>query len=252
MSVKLFYTKNGNGLAYLLLYALMLTSCGTQKNIVYLQDTGNNVSTKIENYQGISIQSGDVLSIVVSSKTPELATPFNPNVPQYRMELFEIDERVTAHSDNHPFFLDYDVNTEGEIDFPIFGKLKVAGLTKEQLSTFIKDKLIVENYINDPIVSVKFVNFRIFIAGEVSSPGMYKITDDRISLLEALAMAGDLTIYGKRDNIKVIREKNGERKIYTVNLTKAEMFNSPAYYLQQNDYIYVEPNKYRTNDARRK
>ena len=247
MSVKLFYTKNGNGLAYLLLYALMLTSCGTQKNIVYLQDTGNNVSTKIENYQGISIQSGDVLSIVVSSKTPELAVPFNPTVLQDR-----IDEEKTVSGANRQFFLDYNVSNEGEIDFPTFGKIKVAGITKEQLSTFIKDKLIAENYINDPIVNVQFVNFRIYIAGEVSNPGMYKITNDRISLLEALAMAGDLTIYGKRDNIKVIREKNGERKIYTVNLTKAEMFNSPAYYLQQNDYIYVEPNKYRTNDARRK
>lgn len=239
-------TKKNNTLIYLLSFMIMLNSCGLQKEIVYLQDTNNSESAKIANYQGISIQSDDILSIVVYSKTPELTIPFNPTVTQYKLD------GETPLTINRQFFLNYTVSKEGEIDFPTFGKLKVAGLTKEQLSTLIKDKLISENYINDPIVSVQFMNFRIYIAGEVVTPGMYEITNDRISLLEALTMAGDLTIYGKRDNVKIIREKNGERKIYTVNLTTAELFNSPAYYLQQNDYIYVEPNKYRTRDARRK
>jgi polysaccharide export outer membrane protein len=117
------------------------------------------------------------------------------------------------------------------------------------LEQFIKEKIITEEYIKDPIVTVQFMNFRIIVNGEVSSPGTYEIKGDHITLFEAISMAGDLTIYGKRDNVKVVREKNGERTVYHVDLRTANIFDSPVYYLQQNDIIYVTPSKYRSNQA---
>jgi polysaccharide export outer membrane protein len=194
----------------------------------------------------VKIQPYDVLSIIVYSKTPELAEPFNLSI------VHSITIGGTQLTTNQQNKFGYIVDKDGEIDFPMLGKLKVAGLTREELVMFIKNKLITENYINDAIVTVQFFNFRIFIAGEVANPGMYEITNDRITLIEALTMAGDLTIHGRRDNVKIIREKNGERKFFVVNLTTSELFNSPAYYLQQNDYIYVEPNNHRIKDANRR
>jgi polysaccharide export outer membrane protein len=123
------------------------------------------------------------------------------------------------------------------------GEIYAEGQTKEQFAELIKNKLIDENYINNPIVTVQPINLNIYITGEVRKPGAYEITKSHITLLEAIAMAGDLTIYGKRNNVKVIREKNGERKIYNIDLRSSELFNSPAYYLQQNDFIYIEPIK---------
>ena len=231
---------------YLFLSAVLLLSCGTYEKTVYLQDAGKETVTKISNYSGISIQPQDMLAIVVYSKTPELALPFNLTTMSY----LSLEEK--SLSVNQQDISGYVVDKNGEIDFPTLGKLKVEGLTREELATLIKNKLISENYINDPIVRVQFLNFRIFIGGEVVKPGMYEVTNDRITLLEAITMAGDLTIHGKRDNIKIIREKNGERKIYVVDLTKADLFNSPAYYLQQNDYIYVEPNQNKIKNANRR
>jgi polysaccharide export outer membrane protein len=230
----------------LLLCVILLSSCGTYEKTVYLQDANKETVTKIVDYSGISIQPQDKLAIIVYSKTLELALPFNLTTISY---LFVNEKPLSINQQN---ISGYIVDKDGEIDFSILGKLKVAGLTREELVLFIKNKLVSENYISDPIVTVQFLNFRIFIGGEVANPGMYEITNDRITLLEAITMAGDLTIYGKRDNVKIIREKNGERKIYVVDLRKAELFNSPAYYLQQNDYIYVEPNNQKIKDARRR
>lgn len=211
-----------------------------------MQNAHKETAAKINNYEGVKIQPQDILSIVVYSKTPELAEPFN------LATVHSITMGETNLMAKQPNTSGYTVDKNGEIDFPTLGKLSIAGLTREDVSEFIKNKLIAEDYINDPIVMVQFLNFRIFVAGEVANPGMYEVTNDRITILEALAMAGDLTIHGKRNNVKIIREKNGERKIYTVDLLTAELFNSPAYYLQQNDYIYVEPNNQRIKDANRK
>jgi len=237
-----------NLLRCLVLCAVVLTSCASHKKTVYLQDANMDMAVKIDNYEGIKIQPQDVLSITIYSKTPELADPFNLISVRYQT-IGDIEIPLVTNQQN---MVGYVVDKEGNIDFPMFGKIRVAGLTREELITFIKDKLIAENYINDPIVSVKFLNFRIFISGEIANPGVYEVTNDRITLLEALTMAGDLTIYGRRDNIRIIREKNGERKIYVVDLRTAALFNSPAYYLQQNDYIYVEPNNHRIKDANRR
>ena len=232
----------------LLLSVIVLTSCAARKNMVYLQDTKGGAVTKTDNYSGVNIQPQDMLSIVVHSKTQELAEPFNLAMVHY-LTIGEKGKPMVLNQQNKSGYV---VDKNGEIDFPTLGKLHAAGLTREELTTFIKNKLIAEDYINDPIVVVQFLNFRIFIAGEVAKPGMYEVTNDRITILEAITIAGDLTVYGKRNTVKIVREKNGERKIYTVDLTSSELFNSPAYYLQQNDYIYVEPNNHRIKDANRR
>ena len=139
--------------------------------------------------------------------------------------------------------LGYLVDKNGEIDFPILGKLQVAGLTRLELTELIKQKLIDEDLIKDPIVTVQFLNFKVSVMGEVSRPGSFTINSDRITLLEALSMAGDLTIYGRRDRVAVIRETDGKRTILFHDLRSSDIFLSPCYYLQQNDIVYVEPNK---------
>jgi polysaccharide export outer membrane protein len=202
-----------------------------------MQDLSN--MSKQAKVPELTVQPQDMLSIVVSSKDSELALPFNlPVVYQAIGESFG-QQRL----------LSYTVNRDGDIDFPILGKLHIEGLTRNQLEQFIKEKIASESYIKDPVVTVQFMNFRITVNGEVARPGAYEIKNDHITLFEALSMAGDLTIYGKRDNVKVIREKNGERTVYEVDLRAANIFDSPVYYLQQNDIIYVMPNKYRSNQT---
>jgi polysaccharide export outer membrane protein len=199
----------------------------------------SNRFAKISETPEIIIQPQDMLFIVVSSKEPELATPFNLPMVSYQGAGEYSQQRL----------LGYIVDKKGNIDFPILGILHVGGLTRDQLTQFIKEKIIAEGYIKDPVVTIQYMNFRIIVNGEVVRPGTYEIKNDHITLLEALSMAGDLTIYGRRDNVKVIREKHGERKVYEVDLRTANIFDSPAYYLQQNDIIYVTPNKYRSNQT---
>jgi polysaccharide export outer membrane protein len=165
-----------------------------------------------------------------------LAIPFNLNAVSYSSEGGGV-----LSSPDQTQELYYTVKKNGNIELPVLGEIHVEGLTKEQLSNHIKEKLIEENYINKPVVIVQFINMNVYITGEVANPGVYKITKNYLTVLEAIAMAGDLTAYGKRNSVKVIRESNGERIIYSLDLLSAELFNSPAYYLQQNDYIYVEP-----------
>jgi polysaccharide export outer membrane protein len=218
-------------------------SCNTPKKIVYWQDYADGLSDKIEPNAGIVIQPKDMLSIVVSSKTPELAAPFNLPVASYQAG----SEMMSSAGNSR--LLGYIVDNDGNIDFPTLGKLKVAGLTRWQLSEMVKAKLIDDGQIKDPIVTTEFMNFRISVMGEVGSPNTYNISGDRVTLLEALSMAGDLTIQGRRDNVSVIREKDNVRTLYRVDLRSKKLFDSPVFYLQQNDIVYVEPNKVRTGQS---
>ncbi|MDR3246371.1 MAG: polysaccharide biosynthesis/export family protein [Prevotellaceae bacterium] len=227
----------------LLLLCLLLFSCNTSKKIVYLQDSVDGVPEKTEPNLGIVIQPKDMLSIVVSSKTPELAAQFNLPLASY-----QAGSEITSSGSNSRL-LGYVVDNEGNIDFPTLGKLKVAGFTRWQLSGMIKQKLIDDGQLKDPIITIEFMNFRVSVIGEVGSPGTYNVTGDRVTLFEALSLAGDLTIHGKRDNVSVIREKNNERTAYKVDLRTKNLFNSPVYYLQQNDIVYVEPNKVRAGQS---
>jgi polysaccharide export outer membrane protein len=136
----------------------------------------------------------------------------------------------------------YVVDEQGFIDFPVLGKLSVAGKTRWEVAEMVKDKLLQDGYLTDAVVSVEFLNFKVSVLGEVQSPGTFVIEGDKVTVLQAISLARDLTIFGRRDNVSVIREQNGHRTIYEINLTDVDLFKSPAYYLQQNDIIYIQPN----------
>jgi len=138
----------------------------------------------------------------------------------------------------------------GDVDFPVIGKIHLAGMTREEAAEYVKQELISNNLIKDPVVTVEFMNLTISVMGEVNKPGRYNIDKDQITIFDALSMAGDLTIYGLREHVTVMRQVDGEQKIYELNLTSArDVLSSPVFYLQQNDFIYVEPNKMRANQA---
>lgn len=213
---------------------VLCTSCASSKKVVYLQDVVPLKQQVIEQKYEVYIHNDDLLAIMVNSKNPELALPFNMPMVTYQLG---------SQSAPQQRVLGYLVDTNGDIDFPILGKLHVAGLTRLQLTDLIKQRLIEEDLIKDPIVTVQFLNYKVAVMGEVNRPGSFNISGDRITLLEVLSMAGDLTIYGRRDRVAVIREKDGKRTILFHDLRSADIFNSPCYYLQQNDIVYVEPNK---------
>jgi len=214
---------------------ILAVSCSTYKKINYIQDakTGDPMSMAIN--QGIKIQPKDMMSIVVSSHNPDLARMFNLPVTSYQAG----SEIVTASTQR---LLGYVVDNEGNIDFPVLGTIHVGGLTRWEVSKFIKERLISQELLSDPIVTVEFMNFKVSVMGEVCSPGTFSINGDKITILEALSLAHDLTIYGRRDRVFVIREQDEERNIYQLDLRSVDLFNSPAYYLRQNDVVYVEPN----------
>lgn len=221
---------------FFLLGLVFFTSCASTKDVVYLQDVVPLKQQKVEvNYEAI-VHKDDLLSIAINSKNPELAMPFNMPLVSYQLGTAGTPYGLQR-------VLGYLVDVNGEIDFPILGKLKVEGLTRSQLTEMIKNRLITEDLIKDPVVTVTFQNFKISVMGEVARPGSFSISGDRITLLEALSMAGDLTIYGKRDRVAVIRESGGKRTILFHDLRSADLFLSPCYYLQQNDIVYVEPNR---------
>jgi len=220
-----------------ILLCCVLASCRTQEKIVYFQDAVDRATENIPVYQGIVIQPKDIISIVVSSKIPELALSYNLPLHSY------IAGSTSTSSSYSQRLLGYLVDAEGYIDFPGLGKLKVAGMTRDQLSEMIKKNLIDEGLINDPIVNTEFMNFKISVFGEVANPGTFDIQDDKITIFDAIGRAGDLTIYGKRDDVLVQREQNGVVTYYRLDLRSTAIIHSPAFYLQQNDVIYVTPNK---------
>ena len=143
----------------------------------------------------------------------------------------------------------YTIDSEGNIDFPVLGKLHVAGLTKQEVATLVKQRLVDSDQVKNPVVTVEFANLAFSVLGEVSSPGKYAITRNRTTLLDAISMAGDLTITGLRDSVYVIREADGKRLAYTVDLRSKDVFTSPVYYVKQNDVIYVRPNAMRAGQS---
>ena len=216
----------------------------TYQQIDYLQDISQNASLDMKENTGIVIQPQDQLSIVVSSRNPELSAALNKPTATY-----QAGSEIASTNAGYQRLLGYVVDNDGDIEFPMLGILHVAGLTRWELQDLIKEKVISEGILLDPIVTVEFMNFRISVMGEVANPGTYSVTGDKITLLGALALAHDLTIFGRRDNVTVIREQNGQRSIYKVDLRKSSMFDSPAYYLQQNDVVYVYPNSVRAGQS---
>lgn len=213
---------------------LLAASCTSIKEVAYLQDV-QQMSVKEIETKDVKITVDDLLSIAVSCSNPDLAIPFNLPMISYQLG--------TTVGGGQQRILGYLVNADGTIDFPILGTLQVKGLTRKALTELIKTKLMEGGYIKDPVVTIQFQNFKISVMGEVTRPGSFTINSDRITIFEALSMAGDLTIYGCRDKVMVIREENGKRLMVCNDLRSKEIFNSPTYYLQQNDVVYVEPNK---------
>lgn len=223
-----------NKITALCLLLLCLASCKSPKDVVYLQDIVPLKQEDIEQRFEVYIHEDDLLAIMVNSKDPELALPFNMPLVTY-----EVGKGTTGQQR----VLGYLVDVNGDIDFPVLGRLHVAGLSRLQLKEMIRQKLIEEDLIKDPVVTVQFLNYKVSVMGEVARPGSFTIEGDRVTLLEALSMAGDLTIYGRRDRVAVIREKGGKRTVLFHDLRSSDIFASPCYYLQQNDIVYVEPNR---------
>lgn len=217
--------------------ALLVSSCASTKDIVYFQNKMVNSPEKIDKHAGIVVQPKDMISIVVSSRNPELVAMFNLPVVSYQAG----GELIAAGGYNQRL-MGYVVDEQGFIDFPVLGKLSVAGKTRWEVAEMVKDKLLQDGYLTDAVVTVEFLNFKVSVLGEVQSPGTFVIEGDKVTVLQAISLARDLTIFGRRDNVSVIREQNGHRTIYEINLTDVDLFKSPAYYLQQNDIIYIQPN----------
>lgn len=221
-------------------FVALMTSCVGTKDVQYVQDmTPNSVEFAKVN-PGLQIEPDDLLSIVVTTKNPELGTEFNMQPGMMSMKT-EGSGGMSSSSTVNKRELGYRVDNEGDIVFPVLGTLHVAGLTRRELESMIKQRITKEGLLKDFSVSVSFLNSKISILGDVGSPGNYDFKEDKYTLLQALADAGDLNMTAERE-IYVIREKGGERKLYAVDLRSKELFNSPVYYLQQNDIIYVLPN----------
>ena len=217
-----------------LLLSVMLFSCSSTKKITYMQGVPDGAVFN-DTEQILRVQTGDKISIVVKSKDPQLSELFNLSVASSRIGS-------TSSSSSQQLSC-YSVPSDGCIDVPVLGKVKVVGMTREQIAETIKQSLISQNLVKDPIVTVEFENLHFSVLGEVNTPGQYSIDHDKITLLEALSKAGDLTIYGRRDNVMVVRQQAGQRQVYRVDLTDAtSLANSPVAYLQQNDIVYVDPN----------
>ena len=229
----------------LLAALLLLAGCKTPENVIYFQDLENGSDIKVPTMQEILVEPGDKISIVVNSKDAELADMFNLSIVSHRVGY----TRETSLSTNQQVSC-YTVDSKGNIDFPVIGDIQVAGLNREAIATLVKETLAERGLLNDAVVTVEFANLCISILGEVSKPGRYNIERDHVTLIDAISMAGDLTINGMRENVLVIRETDAGQKAYRVDLTSAEsLSNSPAYFIQQNDVVYVVPNDMRIRQS---
>ena len=230
---------------FFLLLVVTFASCSSYKDVPYIQnpEVVNRYKGELPMYDA-KIMPKDLLSITVNTTDPEAAAPFNLTM-QTQLNV-EYSRRSVTTS---PTLQQYLVNNEGTIDFPVVGRLKVGGLTKNQTEDLIREKLV--PYLKEtPIVTVRMANYKIAVLGEVARPGSFTVSNEKINVLEALAMAGDMTVYGVRNDVKLIREDaQGHRQIISLDLTDSNFILSPYYYLNQNDIIYVTPNKTKAKNS---
>ena len=231
----------------MVIVCLLLASCAGPKRLAYLQTLG----TSVEEKPGHGIPTGqyesrikpkDLLSISVVTSEPEASRNYNLLVPQIT--------DLTNNIYSMPMMQLYLVDNDGCIDFPILGRINVAGITRKELETHIQKGLEPAFSKERPIITIRITNYSVNILGEVSRPGKYLSTNDRLTIFEALAMAGDLTIYGRRNNVKVLREyADGSKAIFCINLNDKNLVDSKLYFLEQNDVVYVEPNQSRSKSS---
>ena len=206
-----------------------------------MKDATNEKTTELRTSES-KIFPNDLLTIVVNTNTPEASFAFNlPLTPNQVIGNSTLNTAISLQS--------YLVSNEGTIDFPVIGKIFVAGKTKTEVEELIKNKIYPQYITEVPIINIRFVNFSISVLGEVSRPGSFPIPNEKVNIFEALAMAGDMTIYGKRDNVLLLRENNGVKETVRLNIQDKNITSSPYYYLQQNDILYIEPNKPKANSA---
>lgn len=234
------------------LFAVWTTfSCSAPSQVTYFQDLRPGESEqKVIAATEIKVRPGDKLSIIVNSRDPQLTQLFN--LPYVTQQIGQISASKDAGSvsGSSQGISGYTVDEEGMIDFPVLGKLEIAGKNREEVAAFIKEELLSKNLVKDPVVTVEYMNLCISVLGEVAQPGRYSIDRDKVTVLDAISMAGDLTIYGKREKVLVLREEEGVQHVYGINLCSAEhLYTSPVYYLRQNDVVYVEPNNVRARQA---
>ena len=231
-------------LTLLCLTLALLSSCGSTKNIPYFKNSDKVDLSQSEYLYDARIMPKDILTITVNTSNPEAAAPFNLTVPS----TYNQQGAVNWTSQTLQTYL---VDNQGFIDYPVLGRIDVGGLTKSACEKMIRDQI--KPYLNEnenPVVTVRMSNYKISVLGEVASPGMFTVSNEKINILEALAQAGDLTIYGVRDRVKLIREnEKGRKEIHIINLNDANLINGPYYYLQQNDIVYVEPNKVKSQNS---
>ena len=228
----------------LMTIVLLLDACSSAKQVAYFQNIDSTSLTASKGLYDARIMPKDLLTITVVTSDPSTSKPFNLSI----QNTLGTDGRLGSTTGS---LLQYLVNNDGDIDFPVVGTVHVAGLTKDQCEDLIKSK--VKPYLaksENPVVTVSMSSYRVTVAGEVTSPKVVPVSTEKMSVLEALAQAGDLTIYGRRDNVLLIRENaDGQKEAYRLNLNDANIINSPYYYVQQNDYIYVEPNSVKAKNS---
>lgn len=220
---------------------LMTSSCVSSKKIVYFQEEPLEAGLNLATPEQLIYKTDDLLTINVSAFVQETVAPFNLTVAA------SMNGNNAGAIQGNLQLQTYLVDYNGNIDFPVLGTIRVAGLTRTELTAYLIKRI--SEYANDPIVNVRLTNFTVTVLGEVRSPGTFTIQRERITLIEALGLAGDLTIYGQRQNLRLIREVNGRKKFTDIDLTSINTVNSPVYYLQQNDVLYVEPNKARMRSS---
>ena len=203
----------------------VLTSCVPKKEVVYFQNARSFETIVDTDSFEATFKVNDIVSIYVSTFNLEAVRPFN----------------LVKQTGSSGEEIDYLIDLEGNVDYPVLGKIKLLGLTIQEAKELLKEKLSA-GYLKDPVINIRILNFRVTIAGAVNRPGVYSVSGERVSILEALGLAGDLTIKGRRDNILVVRDFKGTKTYTRLDITNKEVFNSPVYYLTQNDYVYVEPN----------
>lgn len=213
---------------------LSATSCGTPKDVAYFQDLNNNPDTVITlQNRVITVKPTDKIYIGVKSKDPQISQLFN---------LMGETRGSSANNLSQDAYY-YTVDSKGDIDFPVVGKIQVAGLTREEIAEKVRKSLVDASLVKDPTITVSLSNLHYSMMGEVAKPGQYAIEDEKVTILDAISKAGDLTIQGRRNDVMVLRQENGHQKIYKIDLCSGkDIFSSPAYYLQQNDVVYVTPN----------
>lgn len=237
----------------LLMMVALFSSCNTQKKIVYIQDTENMMKLKTAYEENITLKPEDQIFIIVSCRDPQISAMFNlpyftnriGGVESYSSSGFVAGSYTSANN-----VMGYTVDEQGEIDFPILGKLKVGGLKRLEVVDLVKQKLVESNQIKDPVVSVEYMNLGVSVLGEVVRPGRFRIDRDHFSFFDALGMAGDLTINGQRKDVTLIRHTDDGDQVFKLDSTKASsIYGSQAYYLQQGDVIYVAPTSKRARES---